>query len=141
MMARLILAAQLTFVAFACSPGPAEKAATETEAHDDHGEAAQVPMTEEEQATWDVTAAFIAGVFTLASSDGLEGSVFFKNFRENYDWVKNSFLPHLRDDPKHNWWECDAYCIKTARLLAKGDKEKERELREALSRYRVHENK
>jgi hypothetical protein len=125
-------------LSFACSSTPGEEPATESDVathdHDHH-------VTDEETATWDVMAAFLAGVFTLANTDGLDNSIFFDNFRENYDWIKNEFLPHIRNSPDHNWWECNEYCIKTARILAKGDKEKEKELRETLSRYRVHERK
>jgi hypothetical protein len=123
---------------FACSSSPVEEPTVESEevAHDHHDH-----MTDEEKATWDVTAAFLAGIFTLANSDGLDSTIFFENFRANYDWIKDEFLPHIRNSSDHNWWECDEYCIKTARLLAKGDKEKEKELRETLSRYRVHERK
>ena len=123
-------------LAFACSSSPVEEPVTDSEAHAHHD-----PMTTEEQAAWDVTAAFLAGVFTLANSDGLDSTIFSENFRSNYDWIKDVFLPHLRETGDHNWWECDEYCVKTARLLAKGDKEKEKELREILSRYRLHEKK
>jgi hypothetical protein len=140
MLSRLLFTALILF-SIACSSGQVEDPVTKTDAHDGHDHATHAPLAEDEEAAWDVTAAFIAGVFTLANSDGLEGSIFFENFRANYDWVKNSFLPHLRDSPDHNWWECDEYCIKTARLLAKGDKDKEMELREALSRYRGREKK
>ena len=96
-------------------------------------------LTSEENEAWDVTAVFLTGVFTIANADSLDSTVFFENFRANYDWINNVFLPHLKGTPEHPWWKCDEYCVETAKRLAKGDKEKEKELMESLSRYKLHE--
>jgi len=96
-------------------------------------------LTSEENEAWDVTAVFVTGVFTIANADSLNSTVFFENFRANYDWINNVFLPHLKGTPEHPWWKCDEYCVETAKRLAKGDKEKEKELMESLSRYKLHE--
>lgn len=96
-------------------------------------------LSPEEQEAWDATAVFLTGVFTIANADSLDSTVFFENFRANYDWIKNVFLPHLRGAPEHPWWKCDEYCVEMAKKLAKGDKEKEKELMESLSRYKLHE--
>ncbi len=96
-------------------------------------------LTSAEKEAWDATAVFVTGVFTIANADSLDSTVFFENFRANYDWINNVFLPHLRGTEKHPWWECDEYCVETAKRLSKGDKEKEKELMESLSRYKLHE--
>ena len=96
-------------------------------------------LTSEENEVWDATAVFMTGVFTLANADSLDSTVFFENFRANYDWIKNVFLPHLKGTPEHPWWKCDEYCVEMAKKLSKGDKEKEKELMESLSRYKLHE--
>jgi hypothetical protein len=96
-------------------------------------------LTSEESEAWDATAVFITGVFTLANADSLDSTIFLENFRANYDWINNVFLPHLKGTPEHPWWKCDEYCVKMAKKLAKGDKEKEKELMETLSRYKLHE--
>jgi hypothetical protein len=105
----------------------------------DRREPIQVTLTEEEEEAWDATAAFVAGVFTIANADSLDSTLFFENFRANYDWIKDIFLPHLLGTAEHLWWECDEYCVKTAKLLAKGDKKRERELMESLARHKLHE--
>jgi hypothetical protein len=99
----------------------------------------EVVLAENEEEAWDATAAFLAGVFTVANAESINSSVFLENFRANYDWIKNIFLPHLLGTSEHPWWECDEYCVKTAKLLAKGDKKREKELRESLARYKLHE--
>ncbi len=93
----------------------------------------------DEEEAWDTIAVFLTGVFTVANADSLNSTVFFENFRANYDWIKDIFLPHLLGTAKHAWWKCDEYCVKTAKLLAKGDKKREKELMESLARYKLHE--
>lgn len=96
-------------------------------------------LTEAEKESWDATAVFLAGVFTIANAEGLDSTIFFENFRANYDWIKNVFLPHIRGTPEHPWWKCDEYCVETAKRLANGDEEREKELMEILSRYELQE--
>ncbi len=83
--------------------------------------------------------AFLAGVFTVANMDDLDTSGFKENFHANYQWIKNVFLPHLKDTPKHDWRTCDEYCIKMAEKMSRGDPVREKQLREILSRYQ-HEH-
>ncbi len=97
---------------------------------------AEESATEEQQRVWNGAAAFLAGVYTVANMEDLDVSGFETNFRANYEWIKNVFLPHLRDTEKHDWQICDKYCIVMAKRLAKGDPEKEKELREQLAEYK-----
>jgi hypothetical protein len=115
------LVAAVVFQALSCTPG-------------------EESTTEEESLVWNGAAAFLAGVFTVANMEDLDKSGFEKNFRTNYRWIKDIFLPHLRETPKHDWKICDDYCIKMAERMANGDPEKEKQLREELSRFR-HEDR
>jgi hypothetical protein len=91
---------------------------------------------DEERRIWNGAAAFLAGVYTVANMEDLDPSGFETNFRSNYDWIKNVFLPHLEETEKHDWQICDNYCIEMAKRMANGDEEKEKELREKLTEYR-----
>ena len=94
---------------------------------------------EEESLVWQGAAAFLAGVFTAANMDDIETSGFKENFHANYHWIKNVFLPHLREAPEHDWRTCDEYCIEMARKMSRGDPEREKQLRKILSQYQ-HEH-
>ena len=89
----------------------------------------------EETQIWDATVAFLAGVFTVANAKDLDTESLRENFRANYDWLKDVFLPHLKQTPKHDWQICNEFCVETAKRLAKGDPEREEELRKELSQY------
>jgi hypothetical protein len=93
------------------------------------------PVTEEEKETWDATAFFLAGIFTISRS--LEEDVLLReNFSDNYEWLRDVFLPHLRGTPKHPWTSCPEYCIAAAKKLAEGDEEKEEQIGSALAEAR-----
>jgi hypothetical protein len=101
----------------------------------------ETSLTDEETEAWDAVAVFLTGVFTVANADSFNTTIFKENFNANYDWIKDIFLPHLLGTAEHVWWKCDEYCVKTAKLMANGDKEREKELRELLARHKHHESK
>ena len=90
-------------------------------------------VTEEEKETSDATAFFLAGVFTVSKSSFDDNSVLLENFRANYEWLKDVFLPHLRGTPQHPWMTCSEYCVPAVKKLTKGDEDKEEEINSALA--------
>lgn len=91
------------------------------------------PVTEEEKETWDATAFFLAGVFTVSNSSFDDNSVLRENFWANYEWLKDVFLPHVRGTPQHPWMTCPEYCVPAVKKLTKGDEDKEEEINSALA--------
>lgn len=96
----------------------------------------QEPLSKEEQKTWDVLAIFLAGVLTTGSLEELSAAEYIENFRANYAWIKNVFLPHLRESPEHDWQQCQKLCVEAAKRLAAGHQEKEDAVRKALERHK-----
>ena len=90
------------------------------------------PISDEERETWDVTAFFLAGVFTASQSPEGDASLV-ENFRANYVWLRDVFIPHLEGKPEHHWTSCPDYCIPAAERLATGDRVKEEHIESTLS--------
>ena len=90
-------------------------------------------VSDEERATWDATAFFLAGLLTVSQSH-LEDDVRVRhNFRANYEWFRDVFLPHLRGMPEHPWTSCPEYCIPAAEKLTQGNAEMESSVQSALA--------
>ena len=90
------------------------------------------PVTHEEKETWDATALFLAGVFTASKSSFNDRPQVVGNFWDNYDWIKDVFLPHLRGTPPHDWRECPI-CNLAVENLTNGDEELKEEVTPALA--------
>ena len=90
------------------------------------------PISDEERETWDATAFFLAGVFTASQNPESDASLV-ENFRANYVWLRDVFIPHLEGKPEHDWTSCPEYCIPAAEKLANGDRAKEEHIKSKLS--------